>query len=63
MTIDESLILTTCQLIWGYCMPLFKDLSSLFIYIYKCLSGLMSIVFASDPGDRGSIPDKVIPKT
>ena len=30
----------------------------------KCLSiGLMSRVFANHPGDRGSIPDWVIPKT
>ena len=33
----------------------------IFIYIY--IIGLRSRVFASGPGDRGSIPGRVIPKT
>ena len=36
--------------------------------LYQCLSmnraiGLMSRMFASGPGDQGSIPGRVIPKT
>ena len=31
-----------------------------YIYIYLCLVGR---VFANDPGDLGSIPGRVIPKT
>ena len=34
----------------------------IYIYIYM-LIGLMSRVFASGLGDRGSIPGRVIPKT
>ena len=37
------------------------------VYIYIYISnqdiGLMSRVFANGPGDRGSIPSRVIPKT
>ena len=34
----------------------------IYIYIYNWLIGLVGRVFASGPGDRGSIPDRVIPK-
>ena len=35
------------------------------IYVELTLSyiGLMSRMFANGPGDRGSIPDRVMPKT
>ena len=32
------------------------------IYLYRAI-GLMVRVFANGPGDRGSIPGRVIPKT
>ena len=32
-------------------------------YIYNRLIGLVGRVFANGPGDLGSIPDRVIPKT
>ena len=35
----------------------------IYIYIYICMIGLMSRVFANGPGDLGSIPGPVIPKT
>ena len=35
----------------------------LFLLFYNWVSGLMSRLFANDPGDRGSIPGRVIPKT
>ena len=43
----------------------------IYIYIYVCVCvcvqyraiGLMCRVFANDPGDQGSIPGQVIPKT
>ena len=40
-----------------------KEWRILYIYIYKLTIGLMSRVFANVPGDRGSIPGGVIPKT
>ena len=33
------------------------------MYIYNRAVGLMSRVFANGPGDRGSIPGRIIPKT
>ena len=32
------------------------------MFMYNRIVGLMSRVFANGPGDRGSIPDRVIPK-
>ena len=33
-----------------------------YVYLYRVI-GLISKVFANGPGDRGPIPDRVIPKT
>ena len=33
------------------------------IYIYNRVIGLVGRVFANGPGDLGSIPDRIIPKT
>ena len=35
----------------------------IYVYIYNRLIGLASRVFANCPGDLGSIPGRVIPKT
>ena len=40
----------------------FSDSRHLYLYIYR-LIGLVGRVFANGPGDLGSIPDRVIPKT
>ena len=34
-----------------------------YMYIYICIYGLVGRVFANGPGDVGSIPGRVIPKT
>ena len=35
----------------------------IYMHIYNPLIGLVGRVFANGPGDRGSIPGRVIPKT
>ena len=49
------------MIIYNYNSPL-QLLLMLFIQYYRAI-GLMSRVFANGPGDRGSIPGRVIPKT
>ena len=45
-------------------IELFNNLQGIIIIISKYrIIGLMSRVFANGPGDRDSIPDRVIPKT
>ena len=62
--IKKSLLLFHCLILWSICrfsccyylLCLWNDMQ--YIYI-----GLMSRVFTNGPGDRGSIPGWVIPKT
>ena len=41
----------------------YKSLHNVYVCIYKRTIGQMSRVFANGPGDQGSIPGRVIPKT
>ena len=41
----------------------FPRIIYIYIYIYNRAIGQMSKVFANGPGNRGSIPGRVIPKT
>ena len=48
------------------CGDIVRNLNRIYIYIYiyyNRLIGLVGRVFANDPGDLGSIPGRVIPKT
>ena len=40
-----------------------KKIIYIYIYIYNRIIGLMNRVLANGPGDRGSIPGRVLPKT
>ena len=58
----DCLIFNGMSTLWGYSMPKGKEIEYT-VLLYSQFIGPAVRVFANGPGDLGSIPGRVIPKT
>ena len=59
----SALPYTSCSSYWKGCLQVALDYNRLIYLHINQLIGLVGTAFANGPGDQGSIPGRVIPKT